>query len=87
MKRYTPQAAIHDAKIFNQLRREYRRTKENRRMETTNSLRVRAARFLSDRYVYRAEPGYLSELVAFGMVVFIAVWPIILLVRTMAGPR
>jgi hypothetical protein len=87
MKRYTLRAAIHDSKIFNQLRREYRRTKKSRRMGTTNSLRVRAARFLSDRYVYRAEPGYLSEVVALGMIVFIAVWPIILLVHTMAAPR
>ena len=31
MKRYTLRAAIHDAKIFNQLRLEYRRTKRNRR--------------------------------------------------------
>ena len=31
MKRYTLRMLIHDAKIFNQLRREYRRTKKNRR--------------------------------------------------------
>ena len=31
MKRYTLQSAIHDAKIFNQLRREYRRTRKNRK--------------------------------------------------------
>ena len=31
MKRYTLRAAIHDAKIFDQLRREYRRTRKNRR--------------------------------------------------------
>lgn len=53
-------------------------------METTNSIRVRASRFFSDRYAYRAQPNYLSELVAFGVIVFIAVWPVILLANAMA---
>ena len=57
-------------------------------METTNSRVVRASRFFSDRYAYRAQPGYLSELLAFGMIVFIAVWPIILVAHAMAvAPR
>ena len=57
-------------------------------MKTTNSLRARASRFFSDRYAYRAQPDYLSELVAFGMIVFIAVWPIILVAHAMAAaPR
>ena len=57
-------------------------------METTNSIRVRASRFFSDRYAYRARPGYLSELVAFGLIVFTAIWPIILLANAMAAaPR
>jgi hypothetical protein len=53
--------------------------------ETPNSMRFRTSRFFSDRYAYKAEPNYLSELVAFGMVVFIAIWPIILLAHTMAA--
>ncbi len=57
-------------------------------LKTKNSLRVRASRFFSDPYAYRAQPNYLSELVAFGIIVFIAVWPIILLANAMAaGPR
>jgi len=57
-------------------------------METTNSFRARASRFFSDRYAYRAQPDYLSELVAFGTIVFIAAWPIILLANAMAAsPR
>lgn len=57
-------------------------------METTNSIRARASRFFSDRYAYRTHPNYLSELVAFGIVVSIAVWPIILLANAMAAaPR
>jgi len=57
-------------------------------METPNSMFVRASRFFSDRYAYRTQPDYLSELVAFGMIVFIAVWPIILVAHAMAvSPR
>jgi len=57
-------------------------------MKTTNPLHIRASRFFSDRYAYRTQPGYLSELVAFGMIVFIAVWPIILVAHAMAvSPR
>lgn len=57
-------------------------------LKTKNSLRVRASRFFSDRYAYRAQPDYLSELIAFGIIVFIAVWPIVLLANAMAaGPR
>ena len=53
-------------------------------METTNSMRVRAVRFLTDRYAYRTQPNYLSELVVFGIVVLIAVWPMFLLAGVMA---
>jgi Spy/CpxP family protein refolding chaperone len=35
MKRYTLRALIHDAKIFNQLRLEYRQTKKNRRKDSS----------------------------------------------------
>jgi hypothetical protein len=54
-------------------------------MENTNSIRMRASRFFSDRYAYRAQPSSLSELVAFGIIVFIAVWPIVLLADAMAA--
>jgi hypothetical protein len=37
-------------------------------MKTINSLRVRASRFLSDRYACRERPDYLVELVAFGII-------------------
>jgi Uri superfamily endonuclease len=60
----------------------------NMNMETTNSIRVRASRFFSDRYAYRTHPDYLSELVAFGTIVLIAIWPITLLADAMAAaPR
>jgi hypothetical protein len=38
-------------------------------MKTTNSLRVRASRFFSDRFAYRERPDYLVELIAFGIIV------------------
>ena len=41
-------------------------------MKTTNSLRVRASRFFSDRYTYREGPDNLIELVAFGIIVITA---------------
>jgi hypothetical protein len=57
-------------------------------METPTSMLFRASRFFSDRYAYRSQPDYLSELIAFGMIVFIAVWPIILVAHAMAvAPR
>ena len=52
-----------------------------------NSMLFRASRFLSDRHAYRTQPSYLAELVAFGMIVFIAVWPVILLANAMASAR
>ena len=52
--------------------------------ETTNSMLVRVSRFFSDRYAYRTQPGYFSELVAFGIVVFVAAWPITLVAHAMA---
>jgi hypothetical protein len=56
--------------------------------ETTNSMLVRVSRFFSDRYAYRTQPGYLSELVAFGIIVLVAVWPITLVAHAIAvAPR
>jgi hypothetical protein len=52
--------------------------------ETTNSMLVRVSRFFSDRYAYRTQPGSLTELAAFGTIVFIAIWPIILAAHAMA---
>jgi len=52
--------------------------------ESTNSMLVRVSRFFSDRYAYRTQSGYLSELLAFGTVVFISVWPVVLLAHAMS---
>ena len=53
-------------------------------MKDTNSMRLRIARFLSDRYAYRTQPSYGSELVVFGVIVLTAIWPILLLADAMA---
>lgn len=53
-------------------------------MNTTNPIRIRLSRFLTDRYAYRSQPGYSFELVAFGIIVFTAIWPVILLANAMA---
>ncbi len=53
-------------------------------MKSSKSMRVRASRFLSDRYAYRAQPSYVSELVAFAVIVVIAIWPVYLLANAMA---
>ena len=44
-------------------------------MKSTTPPRIRVRRFITDRYAYRAQPNYLSELVAFGIIVLTAFWP------------
>ena len=57
-------------------------------MEPNKSMLFRASRFFSDRYAYRAQLDHLPELLALGMIVFIAVWPVILVANAMAAaPR
>ena len=56
-------------------------------MKPTTSMRSRASRFLTDRYAYRAQPGYLAELVAFGIVGVTAIWPILLLAKFLAATQ
>ena len=53
-------------------------------METTNSIRIRVSRFFSDRYAYRTQPNYISELAAFWVIVLIAAWPMVLLANAIA---
>jgi hypothetical protein len=42
-------------------------------MKRTTSMRVRASRFLTDRYAYRERPNHLIELVAFGVIAITAI--------------
>jgi hypothetical protein len=53
-------------------------------MKNTTSMRVRASRFLSERYRQRERPSYLADLVLWGVVLAIAVvWPWFPLVHAM----
>jgi len=54
-------------------------------MKNTSLTPIRVRRFITDRYAYRAQPNYLSELVAFGIIVLTAFWPIFVLASAMAG--
>ncbi len=56
-------------------------------MKTTTSTRMRASRFLSDRYAYRERPNYFAELAVFAIIVITATWPIFLLANAMATLR
>jgi hypothetical protein len=51
-------------------------------METRMPLGQRIARFIETRYVHRAHPHYLPELAGFGIILFLAVWPMLSLVAT-----
>jgi hypothetical protein len=54
-------------------------------MKSTTPTRIRVRRFITDRYAYRTQPNYLSELVVFGIIVITAAWPVFVLVSAMAG--
>jgi hypothetical protein len=54
-------------------------------MKSTTPTRIRIRRFITDRYAYRTQPNYISELVVFGIIVLSAAWPVFLLAGAMAG--
>jgi hypothetical protein len=54
-------------------------------MKTTT--RLRAFRFLSERYMQRERAGYLAELFLFGVIITITTWPMISLAEALATMR
>ena len=56
-------------------------------MDTPIRLRVRVARFLSDRFAHRERPNYIPELVVFGLIAVVSVWPMLSLVVAMVMAR
>ena len=54
-------------------------------MKSITPMRIRVSRFITDRYAYRTDPNYAFELVAFGLIVATAFWPIFAVAGTMAG--
>jgi hypothetical protein len=53
-------------------------------MKEPTPMRLRIRRFITDRTAYREKLNFLSEFVAFGILVFIAGWPIVHLAGAMA---
>jgi hypothetical protein len=53
-------------------------------LNTTTSIRLRASRFLSERYRQRECPNYFAELFLFAVIVITATWPIFSLANAMA---
>ena len=54
-------------------------------MNDTTPRQIRLRRFITDRYAYRAQPDYLSELITFGIIVLTAFWSMFVLASAMAG--
>jgi hypothetical protein len=54
-------------------------------MKETTPTRIRIRRFITDRYAYRTRPDFLPELIAFGIVLVVVSWPLILLIDAFAG--
>ena len=48
-------------------------------------MRMRVRRFLTDPYAYNSAPNYAVELVAFGLIIVTASWPILLTVSALTG--
>jgi len=42
----------------------------------------RISRFLEERYLHRARPHYFPELAVFGIILILAVWPMLSLLAT-----
>ena len=54
-------------------------------MKNTAPRRMRVRRFITDRYAYRTQPDYLSELITFGIIVLTVFWSMFVLASAMAG--
>jgi hypothetical protein len=48
-------------------------------------MRMRVRRFITDRYAYRTQPDYSSELITFGVIVLTVFWSMFVLASAMAG--
>jgi len=51
----------------------------------TTPTQMRVARFITDRYAYRAQPDYSFELIAFGVIVLSIFCSMFILAGAMAG--
>jgi hypothetical protein len=53
-------------------------------MNTTRSMRRRAARFLGERYQQRERPCYFADLFLWTLIVIVATWPLSAVVHAVA---
>lgn len=53
-------------------------------MKNTTPRRMRIRRFITNRYAYRAQPDYSSELVTFAVIVLTVFWSLFVLAGAMA---
>jgi len=51
-------------------------------METRIPIGQRISRFLEERYVHRTRPHYFPEFAVFGVILILAVWPMLSMVAT-----
>jgi len=56
-------------------------------MKATMTMRLRILRFLEERYVHRARPHYFPELALFGVILILAVWPMLLVAAALETLR
>jgi hypothetical protein len=59
-------------------------TQRNERLlNTKTSVRLRAFRFVSERFVQRERPSVAAEFILFAVIVLTATWPLLTLAHTM----
>ena len=56
-------------------------------LDGTTSMRLRAFRFLSERYMQRERPSVAAELILFGLIVITAIWPMFSLAHALSLTR
>ena len=57
--------------------------RNGRLLDSNNPLRLRAFRFLSERYAQRERPSVAAELILFAVIVLTATWPMFTLAHTL----
>ena len=58
-----------------------------RLLNSKTSMRLRAFRFLSERYTQRERPSVAAEFILFALIVLTATWPMVTLVHVMSLHR
>ena len=56
-------------------------------MSSFTTMRVRASRVLSERYHHRERPNYFADVILWGLIIILAVWPMLSLVAALERLR